>query len=72
MESTTERVKSLDLDSEDASIPYPSPKVSHADVTMEGLTGSNKKEKEKIKTDYSSFIINLLEKPYHNSYSKKK
>ena len=44
MESTTERVKSLDLDSEDASIPYPSPKVSHADVTMEGLTGSNKKQ----------------------------
>ena len=70
MESTTERVKSLDLDSEDASIPYPSPKVSHADVTMEGLTGSNKKEK--LKTDYSTFIINLLEKPYHNSYSKKK
>lgn len=72
MESTTERVKSLDLDSEDASIPYPSPKVSHADVTMEGLTGSNKKEKEKIKTDYSSFIINLLEKPYHSLFSKKK
>ena len=70
MEPRTERLKSLEIDSEDVSVPYPSPKVSQADVTKKEIKGSNKKEK--LKTDYSSFIINLLEKPYHNSYSKKK
>jgi len=70
MEPETERLNSLDLDSEEASIPYPSPKVSHANLINEGITGSNKKEK--IKTDYSTFIIKLLEKPYHNPFNKKK
>ena len=69
MEPKTERPKSLDLDSEDASIPSPSPKVSNANISKE-ITGSNKKEK--LKTDYSAFIINLLEKPFHNPFSKKK
>ena len=70
MEPQTERLKSLDLDLEEDSIPYPSPKVSNANVTKEGITTSNKKEK--LKTDYSAFIINMLEKPYHNPYTKKK
>ena len=70
MEPKTERLKSINIDSEDASVRYPSPKVSHANVTKEEIKGSNKKEKPK--TDYSSFIINLLEKPYNNSFSKKK
>ena len=70
MEPRTERLKSMEIDSEDASVPYPSPKVSQANVIKEEIKGSNKKEK--LKTDYSSFIINLLEKPYHKSYSKKK
>ena len=70
MEPRTERLKSLEIDSEDVSVPYPSPKVSQADVTKKEIKGSNKKEK--LKTDYSSFIINLLEKPYHSLFGKKK
>lgn len=73
MESTTERLKSIDLDSENSSVVYQSPKVSKIDVTNQKEISSNKKEKkEKIKTDYSTFIIKLLEKPYYNPYNKKK
>ena len=42
MEPRTERLKSLEIDSEDVSVPYPSPKVSQADVTKKEIKGSNK------------------------------